>query len=260
MSIVIKNLNLKYDDKLVLKDINFTLDNNKTLSIIGTSGSGKTSLVKALNGDAIYDGSIKIDGTEVRENPEILKQYVAVVYKDFTFMKFKVRDEFRYYLENLNITKEEIENRIDEINEYFDINRLLSKDVELLSLNDKILVKVLSYAIAKPRYIFIDDLLKEMDVRTKILLLNYLNSNDIILINVTSDMEDVLYTDYVICLYNGVDAIDGNTCSVLENEKLLKRLGFELPFIVDLSMQLKLYGLVDKIYYNKESLEDDLWK
>ena len=99
-----------------------------------------------------------------------------------------------------------------------------------------------------------------MNTRTKILLLNYLNSKEIRLINVTSNMEDVLYTDYILCLYNGISAIDGRTLDVLENEKILKRLGFDLPFMVDLSIQLQLYGLINKSYLNKESMVDALWK
>jgi hypothetical protein len=91
-------------------------------------------------------------------------------------------------------------------------------------------------------------------------LLNYLNSKNILLINVTSDLEDVLYTDYVMCLYKGISGIDGKSLDVLKEEKILKRLGFSLPFMVDLSIQLKLYGLIDKVYLNKEAMVKNLWK
>ena len=122
------------------------------------------------------------------------------------------------------------------------------------------LVKILSYALIKPSYIAIDDLLIDLNTRTKILLLNYLNSKEITLINVTSNMEDVLYTDYTLCLYDGISAIDGKTLDVLDNEKVLKRLGFDLPFMVDLSIQLQLYGLINRSYLNKEGMVDALWK
>ena len=80
------------------------------------------------------------------------------------------------------------------------------------------------------------------------------------LINVTTNMEDVLYTDYMMCLYDGISAIDGKTLEVLKNEKILKRLGFSLPFMLDLSIQLELYGLISKTYLNKEGLVKNLWK
>ena len=97
-----------------------------------------------------------------------------------------------------------------------DINRILNKAIESLSVNDKDLVKILSYAIMKPSYLCIDGLLGYLDNRTKILLLNYLNTKEILLINVTSDMDDALYTDYTLCLYDGISAIDGKTLDVLK--------------------------------------------
>ena len=112
----------------------------------------------------------------------------------------------------------------------------------------------------EPSYLALDDILIDLDTRTKILLLNYLNSKKIMLINVTSNLEDTLYTDYTLCLFNGINAIDGKTLDVLKNEKILKRLGFSLPFMLDLSIQLELYGLIGKTYLNKESLVKNLWK
>ena len=72
--------------------------------------------------------------------------------------------------------------------------------------------------------------------------------------------EEVLYTDYILCLYNGISAIDGKTLDVLKNEQLLKRLGFNLPFMVDMSIQLIDYGMINKIYLNNELMVNKLWK
>ena len=54
--------------------------------------------------------------------------------------------------------------------------------------------------------------------------------------------------------------IEGNTQAVLEEERIIKKLGFNLPFIVELSSGLKYYNIVDKIYYDLESLVNYLWK
>ena len=73
-------------------------------------------------------------------------------------------------------------------------------------------------------------------------------------------MEDTIYTDYLLVLYDGINAIDGKSLDVLKNEKVLKRLGFDLPFYVDLSIQLELYGLINKMYLNKEAMVKNVWK
>ena len=91
-------------------------------------------------------------------------------------------------------------------------------------------------------------------------LFRFLKDNDIKFINITNNMELCLYTDYLIILDNDNVLIEGSTLEVLKNDKLLKRLGFELPFLVDLSLLLKDYNLVNKIYLNNESLVGALWK
>lgn len=261
-NIRIKNLSFSYSDKqTVFKDVNFFLNKDKTLSIIGPSASGKTTLLRILNGELEYKGEVIINGILVNnENFDALRKCIAVVFKETTFIADTVKDELRYPLENMNLSPEEIKSKIEEINDYFGINKILNKKVNSLSLNNQTLIKILSYAIMNPSYIALDDLLIDLDLRTKILLLNYLNSKKITLINVTTNMEDVLYTDYILCLYNGINAIDGKTLEVLKNEKILKRLGFDLPFMIDLSIQLQLYELIEKIYLNKEALVKDLWK
>lgn len=258
----LKNLKFSYDNKqIVFKDVNFTLKKDKSLSIIGTSGSGKTTLLKILNGELSYEGEVVINGLDVNaENFDALRKCIAVVYKDTGFLTDLVKDELKYSLENMNVDPKEIKKRLDEINDYFNINKLLNKKVRDLSLNNRTLVKILSYALIEPTYIALDDLLIDLDTRTKILLLNYLNTKNITLINVTTNMEDVLYTDYIMCLYDGISAIDGKTLDVLKNEKVLKRLGFNLPFMLDLSIQLELYGLLSRSYLNKEAMVKDLWK
>ena len=261
-NIKLKNLKFSYDDQhVVFKDVNFLLRKGKTLSIIGTPGSGKTTLLRILNGELEYEGEVLINGVDVtQDNFDALRKCIAVVYRETNFITELVKDELRYSLENINVAPKIIREKLNEINDYFGINKILNKSIGNLNLNDRTLVKILSYAIMEPTYLAIDDLLVDLDTRTKILLLNYLNSKDIMLINVTTNMEDVLYTDYMMCLYDGISAIDGKTLEVLKNEKILKRLGFSLPFMLDLSIQLELYGLISKTYLNKEGLVKNLWK
>ena len=261
-SLKITNLKFSYDKKnYIFKDLNFSLRKDKTLSIIGTPNSGKTTLLRILTGELDYEGTVLVDGIEVNKtNIDAVRRNIVAVYRESGFINDLVIEELRHPMENMNVAPIEINEAINEINDYFNINKILKKKIDDLSLNDRTLVKILSYALIKPSFIAIDDLLIDLNTRTKILLLNYLNSKEIRLINVTSNMEDVLYTDYLLCLYDGISAIDGRTLDVLDNEKILKRLGFDLPFMVDLSIQLQLYGLINKSYLNKEGMVDALWR
>ena len=78
-------------------------------------------------------------------------------------------------------------------------------------------------------------------------------------VNITSDIEQVLDTDYLYVFSNDKIVLEGKTLDVLKNEKKLKRIGFALPFVVDLSMQLKLYGTLNDIKTDMKELVDELW-
>lgn len=91
-------------------------------------------------------------------------------------------------------------------------------------------------------------------------LFEFINRNNILFVNVTNNLETSLYTDYLICYDKDKIIIEGSTLDVLKNDKLLKRFGFKLPFMVELSLLLKDYDLVDKVYLNKEELRRILWK
>lgn len=109
------------------------------------------------------------------------------------------------------------------------------------------------------RRIILFDVLRFFNMEQKNKILDLLKLRKINFVNVTSDMEEVLYADYVFVLNNTKVVMEGNTLGVLNNEKKLKRMGFALPFVVDLSMQLKLYGTLDNIETDMKVLVDKLW-
>ena len=81
----------------------------------------------------------------------------------------------------------------------------------------------------------------------------------ILIFYVTNDIEDTVYFDYLIVLKNNNVAMEGKTMLVLKEEKLMKLLGFSIPFYVNMSRQLGYYGLLKDICLSKEELEDKLW-
>ena len=90
-------------------------------------------------------------------------------------------------------------------------------------------------------------------------LFKMLKDKNINFINFTNDLEEALFTSYLVVYDKENILVGGNTIEVLKCEKLLKRVGLQLPFIVELSLLLKDYGLLDEIYLDKERLKDKLW-
>lgn len=90
-------------------------------------------------------------------------------------------------------------------------------------------------------------------------LLELLKRRNVSFVNITSNVEDVIYSDYVIVYDDDKKILEGNKEMVLRNEKLLKRLGYGIPFVVDLSIQLNYYDIFDTVYYDMDKLTEVLW-
>ena len=75
---------------------------------------------------------------------------------------------------------------------------------------------------------------------------------------ITHNLEDTLYSDRIIVLDSGKIVYDDTKEKIYEDDKL-EKLGFNLPFIVKLSHNLKLYDLIDKVYFDEKGIIDELW-
>ncbi|RGD75069.1 ABC transporter ATP-binding protein [Anaerofustis stercorihominis] len=110
-SIDFENVDFSYGgdgDNLPLRDINLHIDSGKTVGIIGSTGSSKTSLVQLI--PRLYDvtkGSVKVGGVDVREyDIETLRNEVAMVLQKNTLFAGTIKDNLRWG--NENATDEEI--------------------------------------------------------------------------------------------------------------------------------------------------------
>ncbi len=83
--IVFKDVNFKFigEEKYVLNDINFTIRKGQTVALIGKTGSGKSTLVNILLRMHDYEGSITINGTELKDiQKRHLRKHIGSVLQD----------------------------------------------------------------------------------------------------------------------------------------------------------------------------------
>lgn len=78
----VRNLTHVFEDRPVLKDISFELAAGEILAIMGSSGGGKTTLLKCISGliDAT-EGKISVDGVDVRKDPAEARQRMGMVFQ-----------------------------------------------------------------------------------------------------------------------------------------------------------------------------------
>lgn len=108
------------------------------------------------------------------------------------------------------------------------------------------------------RVIF-NESLSSLSNKEKKEIFDLLDKQNINYVNITSNIEDALFGDYIIVYDEDMKVLEGNKEVVLKNEKLLKKLGFGVPFVVDLSIQLMYYDILDKVYFDVDNLLEALW-
>ena len=93
------------------------------------------------------------------------------------------------------------------------------------------------------KQVIFNETLYGLKLDEKMEIFKLLKKQNISYVNVTSNVEDALYSDYIFVYDGNKLVLEGNRNEVLKEEKTLKRLGYGLPFVVDLSIQLNYYDL-----------------
>ena len=264
--IQIKDLNFTYQDKVIFKNLNLNIKKNSFVSIIGPNGSGKSTLIRILSGLNSYDGYITINGHYLnKENIKIIRRTLGVVFDnpDNQFIGQTVIDDLAFNLENLSYSKEEINKEISYIAKLFKIEKILLSEPSNLNNSTKQKVAIASALIHKPKILMLDESLHQLDNKDKKIVFKalerYKKEHDLTIILITHNQEDTILSDRIIVIDKQKIILDGKVEEVYTKEKILYNLGIEIPFIIKLSINLKLYDLIDEIYLDKDKLVNKLW-
>lgn len=246
---------------LEVKDMNISINlDGKITSVIGPSNSGKTYFLKKLinkvSSNQIYLDDIKISEYDIT----FLKNNIFAVFDDDTFKCEYVAEELFFYLNELGYTIDEITSKIKDIIKFFNLSSYENKRIDSLNVNMRVLVKILSMLICRPKILAIDNLFPYLNTTYQELIIKYIKKNKISLINVITDGEYLKHSDEVVVMNEGSSLFNGSVEDLLNGNTILPYMGIKLPFLVELSSNLILYGLVDKIYFDNSKLVDKLWK
>ena len=96
--IEVRSLYKSFDDFQALKNVNITVPEASVYGIVGPNGSGKTTLIKHIVGILMPDqGSIKINGRPVFDNPEVKKTVAYVPDDIYFFPQANMQDMIKFY-------------------------------------------------------------------------------------------------------------------------------------------------------------------
>ena len=122
--ITFSHIHKNYNGKEIIADLNLTIESGTFLTIIGTSGSGKTTVLKMINGLVLPDkGEIRIDGKNIAdENLIALRRNIGyVIQGNILFPHLSVAENIAYVLVLKNYSKS-------------DISRIVAEKLQLVNL------------------------------------------------------------------------------------------------------------------------------
>lgn len=164
MKFVIEHLSKRFEQKEVLKDIDFTFQEGKIYGLLGRNGAGKTTLFNCLNRDIKADGgtfSLEEDGMR----REVAAEDIGYVLSTPTVPEFLTGREFLKFF--LDINGPSIENP-KSLDEYFDMISIMPEDRDKLlkdySHGMKNKMQMLINIIAQPKILLLDEPLTSLDV------------------------------------------------------------------------------------------------
>ena len=119
MALSVKDYSMKYNGNIILDKISFELDKGRILGIIGPSGAGKTSLIKALVGIyASKPSQISIDNEGIYDNKKVKEKIAFVPDEQMSFYLITVMEAINYYKSIYNNFNED---RFYKLNKIFKI-------------------------------------------------------------------------------------------------------------------------------------------
>lgn len=171
--LALKKLSLSYGkDKEILKDITLNVAEGECILFTGKSGSGKSSIINSINGlafeyeNALISGSIKAGGKEIGNMKlyEISLLISSVFQNPKThFFNVDTTLELLFYLENIGLDREEMDNRMEDMLRVFPIEHLLGRNIFELSGGEKQILCVASCYISGCKTVVLDEPSSNLD-------------------------------------------------------------------------------------------------
>lgn len=264
--IKVDNLTFRYKDKFIFDRFSLDIKEGEWVSIAGSNGSGKSTLIKILTGLLKTDSDINICGLSLnKDNLFNIRKNIGIIFDnpENLFLCETVEDDIAFSLENLCYKVDEMRRRIREVSSELKITNLLKKSPSELSGGEKSKVALACAIVHSPKILILDESLSMIDEKEKLRVLEILKKmhrNGMTIISVVHDLRETYYSDRLIIINDGTIMLDGKPLKVMEYDKILNRLGIELPFEIELSTKLKLYGLIDTLIPDIEKMVDILWE
>jgi biotin transport system ATP-binding protein len=167
--IEVEQVTHRFGDRQVLSDVSVTLDERR-IAVIGANGSGKSTFARLLNGLQLPTrGRVLVDGADTRRQGREVRRRVGFGFQnpDNQIVFPVVSEDLAFGLRHLGLPADEVERRIDDVLERYDLAHLRNASTYRLSGGEKQLIALAGVLLAEPEYVVLDEPLTLLDLRNK---------------------------------------------------------------------------------------------
>jgi biotin transport system ATP-binding protein len=216
-----------------LRDVTFSVEENEFVVISGKNGSGKTLLLRIMNGlIKPSEGTVLVHGISAAEDPYEARKYLGLVFQqaDHQIVGQTVGRDIAFGLENIGLSRDETAIRVRRTLELVGLEEHADQRPRTLSGGEKRRLTIAGTAAMQPLAIALDEPFTNLDypgVLQVLQLLVQLHQSGHTIILVTHDLDKVLaHADRLILIDKGTIPANGRPEEVIDQAGLC---GVRLP-------------------------------
>lgn len=223
MFIDVKNITKSFNEKKILDNISFNLEEHKLLCILGASGSGKSTLLNILGGFLYPDSGQIIINSEDVTNLEPEDRPTSTVFQSYgLFPNMTVFENITYGLKIKKMNKKDIEEIGNRYLELVSLKELKNQNVEKISGGQKQRCAVARALIVEPKLCLLDEPFSNLDLNLRVKLRKEIKQIQkkigTTMIFVTHDIEEAIsISDKIIILHDKKIVAEGDAAYIFKN-------------------------------------------
>jgi len=267
--IMVHDVDYAYSNGTVaLKKVSLNIKKGELIAIMGQNGAGKTTLIRTLNGlIRPTNGSIFIEGENINSKTiASISKKVGVIFQNPMHQLFSntIEDEIKFSLKSLNLNKEDIKTKVDQIVKEFNLEKYRKRSPLNLSGGESKKLAIASIICRDPDILVFDEPTLGQDAKEIKFFLGLIKhelkrGKTIIMVthNIEFTVENVPRT---ILMSGGEIIADGPTQQIFINELLISKSSLIMPQVYLFKKELQKIGInVPKEVIRESEITDFLY-
>lgn len=243
------------DATTALEDVSFEVEKGEFLGIIGSTGSGKSTLISHFNGILKPTrGKIYLDGKDIWAEPDKIRQVRFAVgmvqqYPEYQLFEETVAKDIAFGPRNMGLPEEEIRERVRRSAKFCGLSEdLLEHSPFELSGGQKRRAAIAGVMAMNPRVLVLDEPAAGLDPEGRDTILSqikqYHKATGVTVLLVSHSMEDIAkYADRVLVMDQHRIAMLDEVAKVFARADELLELGLSVPQVTKIFLRLRQMGL-----------------